>query len=104
MTYSNDWCIYSQKNIITGIGIGGENCHQTVGITYWSEEDGKKLVGHYKSVIEMPGGRERFAGYAPFVKYIDQYKVNIRECRMDDVVEIDTFAELQAIDSVYKVK
>lgn len=102
--YSDDWCIYSKKGIINGVGVGGENCHQTVGISYWSEYDGSRLVDHYKQVINMPGGKERFAGYAPFVQFADEYSVEIRECTMDDIVEIDTFKELQEIDSVYKVK
>lgn len=104
MAYSDDWCIYSKKGVITGVGIGGENCHQTVGITYWNKEDGARVAEHYKKVVELPGGKERFAGYAPFVKYIDEYKVLVRECTLDDVVEIDTFKELQAIDPVYQVK
>ena len=104
MEYSNDWCLYSKKGIITGVGIGGENCHQTVGITYWNKDDGARVAKHYKQVIELPGGKERFAGYAPFVKYVDEYKVRVRECTLEDVVEIDTFQELQAIDPVYQVK
>lgn len=103
MEYSDDWCLYSQKGVITGVGIGGEHCHQTVGITFWSEYDGRRLVDHYKQVIDMPGGKERFAGYAPFVKFVDEYSVEVRECTMDDIIEIDTFKELQDIDSVYKV-
>lgn len=102
--YSDDWCLHSQKGTVTGVSIGGEHCHQLAGITYWNEYDGKRLVEHYKQVSNMPGGKECFIESVHFDKFVDEYSVEIRECTMEDVVEIDTFKELQEIDSVYKVK
>ena len=33
----------------------------------------------------------------------DHYRVEIRECHDEDIVEIDTFNELKAIDKTYDV-
>ena len=51
----------------------------------------------------MPGGRELYLEQVPLVVFSDDYKVTINECRDDDVIEIDTFSELKAIDKSYDV-
>ena len=39
----------------------------------------------------------------PLVYRKEHYRVEIRECREEDIVEIDTFNELKAIDRTYDV-
>ena len=103
MERSDDWCFTAPDGIITSQTVGGLNCYQEVGISYWNEEDGKKLSEHIKSTFEMPGGRERYWDQVPFVFFPEHYKVEIRECLDTDIVEIDTFTELKAIDKAYDV-
>ena len=101
---TDDWCIHLDKNgYISTVGIGGVNCHQIVGISYWTDYDGSRLVEHIKHVYGEPGGKERLWGQVPLVYYHDEYQVSVRECRFEDVVEIDTFNELKAIDPLYKM-
>ncbi|MBE7064423.1 MAG: winged helix-turn-helix transcriptional regulator [Ruminococcaceae bacterium] len=101
---TDDWCIHLDKNgYISTVGIGGINCHQIVGISYWTDYDGSRLVEHIKHVYNEPGGKERLWGQVPLVYYHDEYQVSVRECRFEDVVEIDTFNELKAIDPLYKM-
>ena len=83
--------------------VGGINCYQMVGISYWSEEDGEKLVDDIPEVYSSPGGKERYWEQVPLVYKKDNYSVEIRECRDEDIVEIDTFNELKAIDKTYDV-
>ena len=40
---TDDWCFDVKNGIITNQKIGGTNCYQMVGISYYTEEDGKKL-------------------------------------------------------------
>ena len=91
------------QNIIVEEKVGGENCWQMVGISYWNYEDGEKLSEDIASVYESPGGKERYWEQVPLVYRKDKYKVGIRECFDEDIVEIDTFRELQAIDKTYDV-
>ena len=51
----------------------------------------------------MPGGKERYWDQVPFVVFRGEYAVEIRECKKEDIVEIDTFNELKAIDKTYAV-
>lgn len=100
---SDDWCFTVRDGVITDLKVGGLNCCQTVGISYWSAEDGKKLSGHIKEAYEMPGGRELFWDQAPLKIFRDEYRVELLECQEGDVIEIDTFRELKAIDRAYDV-
>ena len=83
--------------------VGGIDCWQMVGISYWSEEDGKKLFRHIKEAYERPGGKEHYWEQVPLVVFKEHYKVRVRECYDEDVVDIDTFQELKAIDRSYDV-
>lgn len=102
---TDDWCLYTKGGYIAESVLGGEgdNCYQTVGISYWTQEDGAKLYDHVKAVCETPGGKERLWGYVPLEAYHSEYKVSIRNCKLEDVVEIDSFAELKALDPVYAI-
>ena len=73
---TDDWCLFENKGRITGYAVGGENCHQMMGISYWTEEDGKKLGDCIKKVYEMPGGKERYWDQVAFA-YFDKFAENI---------------------------
>lgn len=100
---TDDWCFDVSDGVITAQKVGGINCYQEVGISYWDASDGRKLAEHIKAAYEMPGGKERYWDQVPFSVFADEYKVDIRECYDEDIVEIDTFRELKAIDSTYDV-
>ena len=72
---------------------------QMVGISYWTPEDGAKLVGDIERTMAMPGGKERYWDEVPLTYCAANHDVHVRECSPGDVVEIDTFKELQAPDS-----
>ena len=74
-----------------------------MGISYWDEEAGKKLAAHIPMAFEVPGGRELYWEQVPLVKFKGEYKVEVRECTLDDIVEIDSFKELKAIDKAYDI-
>lgn len=102
---TEDWCLFSEsgRGRITKIGIGGLNCHHMFGISYWTENDGARLSEHIKQVYESPGGKERYWDQVALEYYVKEYDVSIRECTFEDIVEIDTFRELKAIDKTYDV-
>lgn len=108
---TDDWCFEVKGDIIQKQKVGGEQksaddtvrLYQEVGISYWSEVDGSRLAEHIKQAFEMPGGKERYWDQVPFVVFPNEYKVEIRECKFEDIVEIDTFRELKEIDKVYDI-
>lgn len=100
---SDDWCFEVVDGVITDEKVGGEDCWQMVGISYWGEDDGRRLSQDIPDVYAAPGGKERYWEQVPLVYKKDHYKVEVRECKDEDIVEIDTFCELKAIDKTYDV-
>ena len=74
-----------------------------VGIYYINSEDGKKLSHHIKEAYDAPGGKEKYWETVPNQVYKGQYKIFVRAVDDGDVIEIDTFKELKAIDKSYDV-
>ena len=100
---TDDWCLTVKDGIITEQKVGGLNCYQEIGISYWNQEDGNRLAEDVKNAYELPGGREIFWDQAVFSMYKEHYQVAVRACKDEDIVEIDTFNELKTIDPVYNV-
>lgn len=63
------------------------------------------LDGRWR-VIWMSGWRggwqgERYWDEVPLTYCADHYDVHVRKCGLDDIVEIDTFKDMQRLDSAY---
>lgn len=102
---SDDWCFRVKDGIITEQKVGGEGSDiwQMVGISYWNEADGHKLSQDIADVYASPGGKERYWEQVPLNYRKEHYQVEVAPCKDDDIVEIDTFNELKAIDKTYDV-
>lgn len=100
---TDDWCFEVKNGVIVEQKVGGLNCWQMVGISYWNEEDGHKLSQDIPEVYATPGGKERYWEQVPLVYRKNNYAVEVVECFDEDIVEIDTFRELKAIDKTYDV-
>lgn len=96
LTVDNDGCVEEEK-------VGGLDCYQMVGIYYMNAADGAKLSEHIKEAFLAPGGKERYWETVPNQAYRGQYRIEVIPCRDEDIVEIDTFRELKAIDKTYDV-
>lgn len=102
---SDDWCFKVSDGVIVEEKVGGEgdDIWQMVGISYWDEADGHKLSQDIADIYASPGGKERYWEQVPLVYKKERYAVEVRECHDEDIVEIDTFSELKAIDKTYDV-
>ena len=102
---TDDWCFKVKDGVIREEKVGGEgdDIWQMVGISYWNKEDGEKLSEDIAKVFSSPGGRERYWEQVPLVYCKENYAVEVRECKEEDIVEIDTFNELKQIDKTYAV-
>lgn len=99
---ADDWCFTVRDGIITEEKLGGRDCWQMVGISYWGEADGQRLAADLAAVWEEPEGRTRYWEQVPLDFRREHYRVAVRACKPSDVTEIDTLEELQALDSRYK--
>lgn len=100
---TNDWCFFTNGEYIQDYSIGGKNCSKMVGISYWTEEDGKKLAEDVDKTYHSLGGKERYWDEVPLKYYKKDFKLAVRNCKEGDVIEIDTFNELKALDKSYEI-
>lgn len=100
---SDDWCIEVKNGIITKEKIGGINCYQMVGISYYDENDGQNIEKDMEEVFNSPGGKEKYWEQVILDICKKNYNIYLRECQKKDIIEIDTFNELKAIDKSYDV-
>lgn len=100
---TDDWCLETKNGIITKQKVGGYNCHQMCGISYYTKEDSIKMEKDIENVYNSPGGKERYWDQVVLDICKKNYKIAIRECKEEDIIEIDTFNELKQIDKIYDV-
>lgn len=101
---TDDWCLdVDRDGFVCEEKVGGLNTYQMVGIYYFNASDGAKLSEHIREAFFAPGGKERYWETVPNQAYKGLYKIEVRPCNDEDIVEIDTFRELKAIDKTYDV-
>ena len=100
---TDDWCFDTKNGVIINQKIGGTDCFQMIGISYYTKEDGLKLSKDIKEVFTSPGGKEKYWDQVPLAVKKHNYKIKVRECNREDIIEIDTFNELKQIDKTYDV-
>ena len=98
---TDDWCVISKNGVATELLQGGTACHHLFSIYYWTTEDGEKLPSHIEQVYHSPGGKERFWDLTPLRYFAKEYHVEIIDCKMEDINEIDTLRDLRAVDPMY---
>ena len=52
-------------------------------------------------VFNQPGGKEKYWDQVPLDVKKQNYKIYVRECNKNDIIEIDTYNELKTIDKSY---
>lgn len=101
---TDDWCLDLKKGFLTNFRQGGSDCYHIYGISFYTEEDGKKLSKSIENLyLNVPGGKEQFYDYAALVYDKDNFNMSLKECKEGDIVEIDSFNELKEIDSSYNI-
>lgn len=100
---TDDWCFETKNGIITKQKVGGYNCHHMYGISYYDSKDGKQLSKDIDEVYKTPGGKEKYWDQVPLDVCKQNYKIAVRECKENDIIEIDTFNELKKVDPIYDV-
>lgn len=101
---TDDWCVISENGRAKQLVKGGENCHHLFSIYYLTAEEGKQLPAQLEEMFHSEGGRDLFWDIAPMNRYNEYYNIEVRECSFADISEIDTYKELQQLDSDYVIE
>lgn len=101
--HTEEWLMTVEKGIVTACSrTGGEKGWQLYSISRWSEEDGKKLARHLEIQFEEKKNRQIYWDDVALFCYPEEYALGVREMKEGDIVEIDGYDELIAIDPTYK--
>ena len=87
------FCTGSKTKIYSFLNLSGS----------WLYTDGKKLYKDIEEIFNMPGGKEKYWEQVILEVCKKNYQIAIRPCNEGDIVEIDTFNELKAIDKIYDI-
>lgn len=100
---TDDWCFKMNDRYAEEYKKGNTNCYQAFGISYWNEEDSKKLRNLLPNIYKTKKGKQEFWESCIFDYYKDQFKAEINLCSKFDIVEIDNYSELVEIDPSYTI-
>ena len=65
-------------------------------------EDGKRLKHHLEVEFEQKQNRQIYWDDVALFCYPEEYRLGVRPMNKDDIIEVDNFSELLALDSSYK--
>ncbi len=98
---TDDWSFKLDHGHITEYQKGNTYCYNYYGISFWTIEDSTKLRRDFAEVYAMKDGKDYFWEFIPLVLKKENYQVEIRQCRKQDIMEIDNYFELMQLDSSY---
>jgi len=99
---TDDWSFKMEDGYLADYKKGNTYCYNYYGISYWTAEDCEKLKKDFADVFYGPEGKDYFWEYVPFVLRKEHYKVEIRPCWKEDIMEIDNYYELAQLDQSYR--
>ena len=98
---TDDWCFKSTDGYLDDYKKGGTYCYNYYGISFWTDEDSKKLKKDWIEMYQGPGGKDLFWEFPPFIHRKENYQIEIRPCQKQDIMEIDNYYELCQLDLRY---
>lgn len=99
---TDDWCYKSVDGFLDDYKKGGTYCYNYYGISYWTDEDSRRLIEDWVELHDGPDGKDLFWEFPAFIHRKEKYKVEIRQCKKQDIMEIDNYYELQQLDPSYR--
>ena len=100
---TNEWLMTVDDGIVTKCSRNGGNIGwQLFSISRWNKEDGLKLKRQLEIEFEVKKNYTIYWDDVPMFCYPKDYKLGVYSMKKGDVIEIDNFDELVALDSSYK--
>lgn len=102
-THTEEWLLEEENGIVKSCSrIGGESGWQLFSVSRWTSADGKKLKHHLEIEFEEKTNRQIYWDDVAMFCYPEEYQLGIWEMKKGDIIEIDNFEELIALDKSYE--
>ncbi len=100
---TKEWLMTVENGIVTSCSrTGGERGWQLYSVSRWTADDGAKLKKHLEIEFEEKKNTRIYWDDVAMFCYPQEYTLGIREMKKEDIIEIDDYDELLAIDPSYK--
>lgn len=100
---TDEWLQTVENGIVTSCSrTGGKSGWQLYSISRWTADDGKKLKHHLEVEFEQRKNRQIYWDDVAMFCYPCEYELGIWPMNREDIIEIDNYSELVALDSNYK--
>lgn len=102
--HTNEWVLtVDDTGVVTECSrTGGEKGWQLYSVSRWNEADGRRLKKHLEIQFEEKKNHQIYWDDVALFCYPEEYQLGIREMKADDILEIDNFSELVAVDKSYQ--
>lgn len=100
---TNEWLLTVKDGIVTNCSrTGGNRGWRLCSVSRWTAEDAQRLKKHLELEFLKRQNRDIYWDDVALFCYPEDYRLGIYPVRADDVIEIDSFAELCEADPTYK--
>ncbi len=101
--HTNEWLLALDNGVVSSCSrTGGDGGWQLFSVSRWTAEDGARLKRHLEIEFEDRLNRQIFWDDVALFCYPDEYRLGVFEMEQGDILEIDNFEELIALDAHYK--
>lgn len=100
---TSDWHFYTDSNrLIKHLTFGDSQAihgqpHRFVGIMYWTHQHAQQLKKDLRKIMQNSANHQRFIESVPFDSQTDSYDIFVRHLQAGEVIEVDTYKELQLL-------
>ena len=99
---TDEWLMQVENGIVRSCSrTGGRGGWQLFSVSRWSREDGKRLKKHLELEFEEKKNRQIYWDDVAMFCYPKEYQLGIRPMKAEDIIEVDNFSELVALDASY---
>lgn len=99
---TDEWLMQVENGIVRSCSrTGGRGGWQLFSVSRWSGEDGKRLKKHLELEFEEKKNRQIYWDDVAMFCYPKEYQLGIRPMKAEDIIEVDNFSELVALDASY---
>lgn len=100
---TDEWLQTVENGIVVSCSRTGGICGwQLYSISRWTAEDGARLKKHLEIEFEQKKNRQIYWDDVAMFCYPNDYKLGIYPMNKEDIIEVDSIAELAALDKSYE--
>lgn len=92
--YSDDWVFEMKNNRIVEVRKRGDNLYNMVGISFWRKADLRTLITAVRETYKKPGHENLYWDEVVNAN-LEKIKLSIKPVNSEQIIEIDTVAELE---------